>query len=589
MLDAVDVLGLALVTTLVPAALMSYVAWQNSETPGSRWFGALVCAIAGWSSAYGISVAADGAALTFAAVQVRDFFTDAVAIAWFLLALEYVRRRKLPDRSRWLWLFAFPVVSQTVIRLRPALVFTVWHVDDLGVFHATFGPWFYVQTLFSYVLVVAGLALFIDDYRSAQGIRRNQTGILIVGVLISFGANILFVAGFTPYPDLDLTPLAFLVTTLLFGYALFRYRLLELLPIARKTVLAQMDDAVISLDEDDRIVDVNDAAARLFGATESEAVGTPGREFFSDFPALVEQFESTTDVDTEIEVVRNGETHHFHLRISPVSSDSDLVEGRVIVLRDVTALKDREEQLDLLKQVLSRVLRHNIRNDVSVVHGYAEEIARQTSGDPAALAGRIQDKSDDIASRSKKASTIERVLTGEADPVTHDLSDVIDEAIAEVRGTVGPFTVSRECDTDCQVRALPTLSVALANLIENAVEHSSTNPDSPVRQDAVEHSSTSPDSLARQETVEHAAESVPEVELSVTSDSETVTIAVHDEGPGIPESELNVFEHGEETPLQHSSGVGLWLVVLIARRSGGAVHFENDDDGSVVRLTLEKA
>jgi len=597
MVLAVDVLGVALVTTLVPALLMTYVAWQNSDEPGARWFAVFVCAVAGWSSTYGFSLVVDATGPTLAAVNLRYLFTDVVTIAWFLLAFEYVRRRRIGRRSRWLWLFAFPLLSQAVIWLFPEYVFTFRYVDSIGVFHAEFGAWFYVQALFSYVLVVAGLALFLDDFRNAQGIRRSQTGVLFVGALIPFVANILFVAGITPYPDLDLTPLAFLVTTALFAWALFRYRLLELLPIARRTVLDQMEDAVVTLDDDDRVVDINATALALFGVSENAAVGTPGRAFFSDFPEMVDQFELTTDVDTEITVTRDGETHHFHLQISPVRSESDLVEGRVIVLRDVTELKEREQELDLLKQVLSRVLRHNIRNDVSVVNGYAEEIARQTTGDPAALAGKIQAKSDDIATRSQKASTIERVLTSDSERVTHDLANVVDEAVEQVRHTVEGFTVTRDVDPDCQVRALPTLPVALANLVENSVEHgasadSRAHPDSTRatgdRPTDPEHGSTAA-SRAREDVVGHAEGALPEVRISATCNEETVTLEVRDDGPGIPEAELRVFEDREETPLQHSSGVGLWLVVLIVRRSGGEVRFETDDDGSVVRLTLDRA
>ncbi|MFD1586331.1 histidine kinase N-terminal 7TM domain-containing protein [Halorientalis brevis] len=588
MVLAVDVLGVALVLTIVPAVLMTYVAWQNSEKPGARWFSVFVLGIAGWSSTYGYSLVADGTQVTLAAVNLRYFFTDVVTITWFLLALEYVRRRRLSLRSPWLVLFVFPFCSQFVIWAVPEFVYTSWHVDRLGVFHAEFGAWFYVQTLFSYCLVVAGLALFVDDYRNAQGIRRTQTGILVAGAVIPFVANIFFVAGFSPYPDLDLTPLAFLLTTILFAWALFRYRLLELLPIARKTVLAQMQDAVITIDEDDRVVDVNEAALALFGTTERAAIGTSGREFFADYPAIVAECGEASDVDTDIEFEHDGETRHFHLQISPVSSASDLVDGRVVVLRDVTELKEREQELDLLKQVLSRVLRHNIRNDVAVVMGYAEEIAQQTTGDPAALAGQIRDKSDDIATRSQKAATIERVLTGDRERVVHDLDSAIDEAVETVRRSGTSFTVQRPSVDDCRVRALPTLPVALANLVENAVEHGSTSPRSQAPGDAVEHGCETAQSRASAPSGGHDDE-VPEVRLSASCDEETVTVEVRDDGPGIPEGELSVFDQGEETPLHHSSGVGLWLVVLIARRSGGSVAFEDDGDDSVVRLTLEKA
>jgi len=557
MVLAVDVLGLTLLTTIVPAALMVYAGWQNAEKPGARWFTLLVVGIAGWSSVYGISLISNDAGITLAAINLRFFFTDLVSVSWFLLALEYARRARLPDRSPLLVLFVFPLLNELVAWVVPEYMFAAWRMDPIGVFHADFGPWFYVQTLFSYVLVVGGIALLVRDYRNSQGIRRNQTAVLVAGAMVAFLANVLFVIGFTPYPDLDLTPLAFLVTTVIFGWGLFRYRLLELVPIARKTVLDQMQDAVVTLDEDGRVVDVNAAAADLFEVEESAAVGTHGEDFFADYPRLIERFGTAVDVETEIEFTTNGENRYFHLDISPVSAGSDVIDGRVVVLRDVTQLKEREQELDLLKQVLSRVLRHNIRNDVSVVNGYAEEIAEQNDGETAELAAKIIEKSDDLATRSHKAASVERVLSATGDPLDLDLVDVIQEALDRDLEGFGDFDATLDLPENCYVRALPTLPIALRNVIENAIGHSDS--------------------------------ATPQIEISVACDEESATVEIRDDGPGIPEGELSVFEDREETQLHHSSGIGLWLVVLIVRRSGGSVSFENTDDGAVVRLTLDCA
>lgn len=557
MVLAVDVLGLMLITTIIPAIVMVYVAWRNRGTPGTRWFAVTVCGIAGWSSAYGVSLIVNDAAPTLWAVNVRFFFTDIVTIAWFLLALEYIRRTRLPDRSPLVLLFVFPFVNEAITWLFPDLVHPSWYVDSIGVFHSEFGPWFYAQTVFSYTLFLAGFALLVTDFRNSQGIRRSQTGILVTGGLVPFIANVLFVAGITPYPDLDLTPVAFLITTAIFGWGLFQYRLLELLPIARKTVLDQMDDAVITLDENGRVVDINAAAADLFDADEQDAVGIDGTEFFSEYPTLVDRFATSVDVETEIEFTRNGENRYFHLEISPVSSQSDVIDGRVVVLRDVTALKEREQELDLLKQVLSRVLRHNIRNDVSVISGYAEAIATQTSGETATLARKIRSKSNELATRSHKAATVERVLSGTREGVSLDVVTAIDDAVERVPDDVGEFDVTTDAPDACFVQALPTLPIALMNVIENAVAHS--------------------DSTAST------------VDVSVDCGTDQVTVEIRDDGPGIPEGELRVFEEGMETQLEHSSGVGLWLVILIVNRSGGDVSFQNSDEGAIVRVTLERA
>jgi len=75
----------------------------------------------------------------------------------------------------------------------------------------------------------------------------------------------------------------------------------------------------------------------------------------------------------------------------------------------------------------------------------------------------------------------------------------------------------------------------------------------------------------------------------VTSGDDTVTITVADDGPGIPEKERAVLAQGRETPFDHTSGLGLWLVTWIVGDSGGEIDFETDDQwGSIVRLTLTR-
>jgi PAS domain S-box-containing protein len=556
MVTLVDVLGLALAATVVPALAMTYVAWRNYGKPGAVPFAVTVLSIAGWSAAYGFSLYFDGAALTIAAADVDFFFTDTVAIGWFLLALEYVRRERLSPR--WYALFVFPAVSQVVVWTNDVhgLVRTAVRVDHLGILHPVFGPWFYVQMLFSYVLVVAGIWLLVRDFRSSQGIRRNQTGVLVAGTLLAFVANILYVSGLTPYPDLDLTPLAFLFSTTIFAYGLFRYRLLELLPIARKTVMDEMDEGIITLDENARVVDVNPAAADLFDTTPDEAVGTPGEAFFADYPEMVERFGDTVATETEISVTKDGEQRYFDLTITPISPGSNVVEGRSIVLRDITERVEREQELDLLKQVLSRVLRHNIRNDVTVVTGYAEELAAEASGEQAALAETIIEKGDDIAERSRKAAAVERVLTRTGSQIELELAEVAQNAVDAVTREHPRAEISLDLPASCRVSAHETLELALVNVIENAIVHNDAD--------------------------------VSRVEVTGSCNDPTV-LEVRDNGPGIPKAEIEVIEHGEETQLEHSSGIGLWLVALILERSGGDVSFENDGDGGLVRLEIPRA
>lgn len=153
--------------------------------------------------------------------------------------------------------------------------------------------------------------------------------------------------GWSPFPYLDLTPFAFTVTGLALAWSLFRFRLLDIIPVAREVVIESMRDAVLVLDEQNRIVDLNPAAQRLLNRTPSEAVGQLFTQVFSPWPELVERYRDVTEADDEVLLGEGEAMRYFDLRISPLFRRNGHlpVTGRLIVLNDITEHKQAERAL----------------------------------------------------------------------------------------------------------------------------------------------------------------------------------------------------------------------------------------------------
>src|SRR5260370_17046042 len=128
----------------------------------------------------------------------------------------------------------------------------------------------------------------------------GQAGALLIAVLAPWVGNALTAFGLSPFPDLDLTPFAFMISGLAIAWSLFRFRLLDILPIARETVFESMSDAVIVVDEQNRIVDLNLAARRLAHDTASKPVAQPFPPYFPPYPGLVDRYRDATEANTEI-------------------------------------------------------------------------------------------------------------------------------------------------------------------------------------------------------------------------------------------------------------------------------------------------
>lgn len=234
-----------------------------------------------------------------------------------------------------------------------------------------------------------------------------------------------------------------------------------------------------------------------------------------------------------------------------------LAENAAAALRVVettATLRQERKHLDLLKQILTRVLRHNIRNHASVIRGNAEVLADDPNPDLEA-AGRILECTEDILEMSEKARDIEEIVDSGQSRRAIDLDDAVDRAVERTRGAYPDAVIETDVEA-CPVRAHEALSVAVENLIENACEH---------------------------------ATRTPTVGVTTTVQKESVRLSVTDDGPGIPEGELEVLDVEAETDLSHGSGLGLWTVKLVVEMSRGSVDFETGPEGTRVTLVLPRA
>jgi signal transduction histidine kinase len=233
------------------------------------------------------------------------------------------------------------------------------------------------------------------------------------------------------------------------------------------------------------------------------------------------------------------------------------VVGAVLQFRDVTDRYLYQQRL----AVANRILRHNLRNRMNVISGWAAEVTGSDDPRIATAGRRISETAAELTELGEQV----RVLVATADDGggavrTITVDDHVSPLIERVRRDHPAARIETAIDPDATV-AVPSsrhLTAAVGNLLDNAVEHNDT--------------------------------AQPSVRVTVDGadgDQRHVRIRVADDGPGIPETEREVLQAGTETPLEHGSGLGLWLVHWIATLARGEVTFEERDPrGSVVTLAL---
>ena len=252
--------------------------------------------------------------------------------------------------------------------------------------------------------------------------------------------------------------------------------------------------------------------------------------------------------DEEYRIVRpEGRIRWIHDRAVPVESEAGEVYRIVGLAEDVTPRKEREQQI----AVLSRVLRHNLRNDMNAIRSYAELIAARADGEVGAYADRIVVVADRLMALAEKNR---RLAAGLADPSTAtriDLTTLLSRLVADVERHHPGACVAVDALDPGSVSVPAGIEIALAELLANAVEHNDAE--------------------------------TPNVDVTVTVDETEdeselrVEIRIDDDGPGVPDAEWAVLGTDEE-PLSHGSGVGLWLAHWVVTQVGGTL--ERVDENS---------
>lgn len=274
--------------------------------------------------------------------------TAFIPVFWTLFVVEYTGYDRLLTRRTVAALSVVPALTVLLTWTNPwhGLVWTqnvVVPVDGLALVRESFGPWFWVFLVYTYALLTVGGAALVRLIWVSDYLYVDQAALLVVGVAVPVVANVLTLTGVTPiaHPALDMTPYAFTVTGLAFGYALFRHRLFDLVPATRQLgphgAVAQLDAGVVIVDTERVIIYLNRAMADQLGCDPGEALGRP-LEGFVDDSAL--RFDAE---DAHLEMTRDDRV--FEIRTSPIRDRRDRLVGHTLVSRDVTARRTSERRL----------------------------------------------------------------------------------------------------------------------------------------------------------------------------------------------------------------------------------------------------
>jgi len=203
------------------------------------------------------------------------------------------------------------------------------------------GPWFWGVVAYSYLLTFLAAWIIIWGFLRLEVSYRQQAWGMLAAIAIPWVGNILYLADLTLLPGFDPTPVSFMATGLVMAWTLFRFRLLDLVPVAREMVLEHMSDGMIVLDGRSRVVDFNPAAQALLGLGENLVVGQTVEKVLAAWPALIEDYQEEKNLEVRVDA---EPPRILDVRLAPLQDRLGRRAGQVLALRDITQRKRAETE-----------------------------------------------------------------------------------------------------------------------------------------------------------------------------------------------------------------------------------------------------
>ena len=313
---------------------------------------AMVCCAA-WVFAYALEIMHMPLDAKVVWVKARIIPIALFPFLLFWLALQHTGRLRWLQRGRFVLFLVIPALSIAAAVL-PAGFGRAFRFDfrfaagsAIPTLAFTNGPLFFVHLAYSYLLLAATIVLLASSLPGSQPLYRRQTWFLIAGIALPMVTEVLFQLGLSPVPGLNISPIVLALSGILIGLSIFRYRLLDLMPVAEEQVVQVMDDPALVLDARGRLVGCNPAAARVIGQEGRLALGRSLAELPAPWSAALGTFGGGGDRREEIRVTSDGGARLYDVTLSPIMDTIGRRRGGLLLLHDLTELRENRERLQL--------------------------------------------------------------------------------------------------------------------------------------------------------------------------------------------------------------------------------------------------
>lgn len=529
--------------------------WIHRRSPRGIAGSFVLLASTEWVLAYAIRLASADLSAKIFWNKLQYLGIVTAPITWFIFIVYYTGHEQWLRRRILVPLFIVPLITLLLAFTNEAhgLIWESVTLNATGPFlelDKIHGPWWWVYSIYGYGLILFGVLLLVRMFLYSPSFYRQQAIAVMVGTVIPLTAHALVTFKLNPFPYLDLTPVTFAVSSLIIMYALMYLRLADIVPMARETVVENLSDSVIVLDEENRIVDINSAAQQLIATTTSKPIGELLEKLWPELFCQTESLSTTPEQGREIELFTRNEKHTYDLRVSLLADVKGSIVSRVIVLRDITDRKRAEEEIKASlkeKEVLLQEIHHRVKNNIQIISSLLSLQSHY-----------IKDKKyvemlKESQNRIRSMALIHEKLYQSRNLASIDFDGYVETLVRDLIRSYGVNTAGAAVTTKVEniclnIDTAVPCGLIINELVSNALKHAF------------------PDGRKG------------EITITFSQSGDTLELAVSDNGVGIPET----------IDFRNTDSLGLRLVTILAEdQLNGEITLDRCE-GTTFRITFRK-
>ena len=568
----------------------TFYVWRHRRASAGASLTVVLAAAGWWGLAYAVELAATRLSTKLLWGDAKWLGVCLLPPAWFTFMMRYTGRDRWVNR-RTMAALAVPPAAVIALLAVPATHDLVRYYPpsaavDAADAIAQVGPLFWPFLVYADLVVWGCTALFVWTLTRLSRLYWRQSLLLIVTVLLPFLANVLHNLNVAPFGRVELTPFLFVLTGAVLVWGIFRFRLVDLAPVARSRIFQLMDDAVVVLDPYGRVVDANLAAERLMGQPVGQAVGQPLEQLVPGRAARRRGASNPGDEPRDEAVIAG---RAYELTVSVLHDRQGRPTGELLIARDVSerrqaegdlrdslareraaterlsaalqreqATTERLRALDEMKDAFLQAVSHDLRTPLTSVLGIALTLRR---GHQLLPAGEVSDLLGRLAGNARKLDRLltnlldlERLTRGTLNPDRRRVD--LGELVSRIVKDTGPELLG---ERPISLETAPVLVAVDAAKVERIVENLLAN------------------------AARHTRAGTP-VWVRVEACAGGALMVVEDAGPGVPaEVRQAIFQPFRQGPTitAHApgSGIGLALVAQFAAVHGGRAWVQERPQG----------